>query len=165
MENFPSEGQILDLSGFWRRFPGAILRWHLAQLRVAEPTLIAVNGDLDPARLLLEIGLCGGELFNEREESGRRLLHIYKGANLAAEELDVRGARCPLPVIEARRRLRRLSPHMMLRLITDCTAAAREIASWTHRNPQAALLGSWQERGSEQVFLLARQPARRLHHA
>ncbi|HEY0635633.1 MAG TPA: sulfurtransferase TusA family protein [Gammaproteobacteria bacterium] len=164
MEKYLAEGVTLDLSGFRRRFPTRLLRWQVGQLRVAEQAVIAVSNDLDAARLLVELGQCGAEVCSETEAGGGRHYQICKGANTAAEELDVRGLRCPFPVVEARHRLRALAPHVMLRLITDCTAAAQEIGTWAARNPQVALVGAWREHGSEQIFLLSREQECGLRH-
>lgn len=164
MEQYRAEGVTLDLSGFRRRFPARLLRWQVGQLRVAEQAVITVSHDLDVARLLVELGQCGAEVCREHEADGGRHYQICKGANTAAEELDARGLRCPFPVIEARHRLRALAPHVMLRLITDCTAAAREIGTWAARNRQVSLVGTWRERRSEQIFLLSRGQERGWRH-
>lgn len=164
-QHYISEGVTLDLTGFQRRVPARLLQWHLGQLRVAEQAVIAVSNDLDVKRLLTELSRCGAEVYGEYTTDDASYYQICKGANSTTVELDVRGLRCPFPVIEARHRLQRLSPHALLHLITDCTAATREIGTWAARNPQVALLGRWQERGSEQVFLLGKRYVSSGYHA
>lgn len=155
----------IDLSGFQRRLPARLLHWYLGQLQVAEQAVIAVSKELDTARLLTELSVCGAEVSGVYRVDDTRYYQIIKGVKSVAEELDVRGLRCPFPVIEARQRLQSLAPHALLRLITDCTAASREIDTWAERNPQVALLGRWHERGSEQVFLLSKRPVYSGYHA
>jgi tRNA 2-thiouridine synthesizing protein A len=56
--------------------------------------------------------------------------------NAYEEELDCRGQRCPLPVIELARRLADLPVGTVLRVLADDPAAAGDIPAWCRMRGQ-----------------------------
>lgn len=151
-----SELRELDLSGFRRRLPRAAIAWHVGRLGPGDLLQVALDSDADRDLLLAAIRGCGGEVV--ASDAGRQRFTVRNGgARAVTEELDMRGARCPMPVIEARRRVRRMSPGEVLKMLSDCTGAPAEVGTWTAQSADVALLGSWRQGGGDHVFLLGRR--------
>ena len=85
---------------------------------------------------------------------GRKGYLIQKGdlwpANVV---LDMRGTRCPGPIIEARRLLDGLQDGEVLKLISNCKGTPSDIESWT-RKTSHELLGQVEDaNGTYQFFI------------
>ena len=147
---------VLDISGFSRRLPKAAIRWQLAQLPVGHYLTLILTAGLTRDDLQTALQHCDARIVAEQLDKGR--LHLFitrRRPPLQLLELDMRGRRCPTPIIEARRQLRQMGIGEQLRMRTDCTGIANEVDTWTTQNPHVALLNKWRQ-CDEQVFLLGR---------
>jgi TusA-related sulfurtransferase len=104
---------------------------------------------LQPGQVLALVSDCPGtrdDLFIWARHTGNDLLRVEHlagkqnvffirkgkaGAPRAQVTLDMRGATCPGPVLEARRVLESMKPDEVLRLVTSCPAARDEVNAWT----------------------------------
>ncbi|MDA8108880.1 MAG: sulfurtransferase TusA family protein [Betaproteobacteria bacterium] len=131
--------------------PAADARLDLTGLICPEPLLGAkqVVDDLKPGQILALVSDCPGtrdDLFIwarhtgneivqvEHQAANRNVFYIRKGkgpALRAQVTLDMRGAVCPGPILEARRVLEGMKPREVLRLLTNCPAARDEVRTWT----------------------------------
>lgn len=148
----------LDLRGFQRRQPRAAIHWHLQQLGPGETLHLVLDPSTEHGNLLATLCGCGGEIVSAHCDTRARTLVVRRASLRAlAEELDMRGARCPVPVIEARRRMRHMVCGEILKLRTDCTGAPAEVNAWTANSAQVLLLAQRHEGAGEHVFLIGRQ--------
>ena len=85
----------------------------------------------------------GNEIAHVEHEGGKRYAYFVrkgqKPAHKAHVSLDMRGAVCPGPILEARRILEGMKSGEVLRLVTSCTAAPDEIRTWTRATHQELL--------------------------
>lgn len=74
----------------------------------------------------------GNEILHvEAMDERRRGYYIRKGLRCATRQVvDTRGSRCPTPVVEAGRALRELQSGEVIRLISDCPSARKDIDAW-----------------------------------
>jgi TusA-related sulfurtransferase len=77
----------------------------------------------------------GHEVIDTERINGRRVAYTIRrrpneapGRNVV---LDLRGASCPGPIVEARRLLRAMQPGEVLVLITNCPGAPQDVDVWT----------------------------------
>ncbi|MBI4206974.1 MAG: sulfurtransferase TusA family protein [Betaproteobacteria bacterium] len=129
--------------------------------------------DLKPGRVLALVSDCPGtrdDLYIWARHTGNEIAHVeHQGGNhrvfyirkgrkhplRAQVTLDMRGAVCPGPILEARRVLEGMKPGEVLRLITSCPAARDEVKTWTRATHQQ--LVDMREIGAgEWEFLLRR---------
>ena len=133
-----------------------------------------VVDDLAPGQVLALVSDCPGtrdDLFIWARHTGNDLLqveplagrqhvfYIRKGkapGPSAQVTLDMRGAVCPGPVLEARRVLEGMKPSEVLRLLTSCPAARDEVGAWT-RATQVTLAGEREIGAGEWEFYLRRK--------
>ncbi|MGE0081123.1 MAG: sulfurtransferase TusA family protein [Thiohalomonadaceae bacterium] len=149
---------VLDLRGFRRRQPRAALHWHLQHLPAGGLLQLILEPGHGHDTLPVHLCACGGEIIAAEERDGARILSVRRApAPVVSEELDMRGARCPLPVIEARRRMRRMARGSVLKLRTDCTSAPTEVGAWAANSVQVQLLAQRHEGAAGHVFLIGRQ--------
>jgi len=69
----------------------------------------------------------------EKRPRGATAYYIRKGGGRRVSPhavLDVRGATCPAPVLEAGKLLRRMQPGEVLQLVSDCPGARADVRSW-----------------------------------
>lgn len=131
----------------------------LSGLTCPEPLLGAKRlvDDLQPGQLLELISDCPGtrdDLFIWSRHTGNEIVHveqlggerrsffIRKGRTplpKANVTLDLRGAVCPGPILEARRVLEGMKSGEILLLVTSCTAARTEVGTWSRVTGQAVL--------------------------
>lgn len=83
----------------------------------------------------------GNEILEvERVDERRKGYYIRKAFQWPVKAVvDTRGARCPMPVVEADRALRRLESGDVIKLISNCPSAEAEVATWA-RNTGHKLL-------------------------
>lgn len=104
--------------------------------------------ELAAGQVLLLISDCPGtpdDLFAWAKQTGNRILttekmpdggtgyHIQKGqgqTHKANVTLDIRGAACPGPVVEARKLLNGMQTGEVLKLVSDCPGVESDIAGW-----------------------------------
>jgi len=107
-----------------------------------------VLDDLLPGEVLLLISDCPGTkddllswpkyadveiLRTEKRPRGGTGYYIRKGKRQRVSPnavLDLRGATCPGPVIEARKLLKRMGAGEVLRLLSDCPGIRADVRSW-----------------------------------
>ncbi len=144
----------LDLRGFHRRLPRAAIAWHISRLSEDGTLAIIVDSDVDNESVIEALRFCGAEIVSDDVRDDGRWLNVHKGnAHSITLELDMRGRRCPIPVIEARRKLQTMSSGEVLKLFTDCTSAPAEINAWAESSAGVAFLGEW-SKGPDHYFLL-----------
>jgi tRNA 2-thiouridine synthesizing protein A len=149
----------LDLSGFNRRLPVALIQWQLEQLGEGESLSLAVDPNMTIDRLQTLLAPLGARMMDGPEGGNPLRIVLMRGTPSARIlELDMRGRRCPAPVIEARRKLRRMAPGERLRMVADCTGAPAEMDTWAAHSRGVNLLGRWRQDDSY-VFLLGRSQA------
>lgn len=106
--------------------------------------------ELNPGQVLLLISNCPGtpdDLFAWAELTGNQIIksekmadggtgfHIQKGGQSAKHpnaqvSLDIRGAVCPGPIVEAKKLLNGMQVGEVLRLISDCPGVQTDIGGW-----------------------------------
>ena len=104
--------------------------------------------ELATGQVLLLVSDCPGtqdDLFAWAKQTGNRILktekmpdggtgyHIQKGqgrAHKANVTLDIRGAACPGPVVEAKKLLNGMQAGEVLKLVSDCPGVESDIAGW-----------------------------------
>ena len=105
--------------------------------------------ELNEGQVLLLVSDCPGtpdDLFAWAKQTGNQILktekmagggtgyHIQKGeaANRlkANVSLDIRGAVCPGPIVEAKKLLNGMQTGEVLRLVSDCPGVASDIGGW-----------------------------------
>jgi TusA-related sulfurtransferase len=113
--------------------------------------------DMQAGQLLELISDCPGtrdDLFIWARQTGNDLVHmeslggerraffIRKGRSATPQAqitLDMRGAVCPGPILEARRILEGMKSGEILRLVSSCPAALDEVRTWSRATGQALL--------------------------
>jgi TusA-related sulfurtransferase len=77
----------------------------------------------------------GHEVIDIEKINGRRCAYTIRRRPTTAPGrgvvLDLRGAACPGPIVEARRLLRGMQPGEVLVLISNCPGAPDDVATWT----------------------------------
>lgn len=106
--------------------------------------------ELNPGQVLLLISNCPGtpdDLFawaeltgnsiikTEKMEGGSTGYHIQKGGKSAKHPhahvtLDIRGAVCPGPIVEAKKLLNGMQVGEVLHLVSDCPGTQSDIGGW-----------------------------------
>ncbi len=104
--------------------------------------------ELAPGQVLLLVSDCPGtpdDLYAWAKHTGNQILktekmpdggtgyHIQKGAGHAHSAnvtLDIRGAVCPGPIVEAKKLLNGMQSGEVLRLVSDCPGVESDIAGW-----------------------------------
>ena len=104
--------------------------------------------ELAAGQVLLLISDCPGtqdDLFAWAKHTGNRILkaekmpdggtgfHIQKGngqAHKANVTLDIRGAVCPGPIVEAKKLLKGMQVGEVLKLVSDCPGVQTDIVGW-----------------------------------
>jgi TusA-related sulfurtransferase len=106
--------------------------------------------ELNPGQVLLLISNCPGtpdDLFSWAELTGNSVIktdkmeggstgyHIQKGGKSAKHphahvSLDIRGAVCPGPIVEAKKLLNGMQAGEVLKMISDCPGVATDIEGW-----------------------------------
>lgn len=81
-------------------------------------------------------GQTGHEVIAVERINGRRAAYTIRRRPSGAQHsgnvvLDLRGASCPGPIVEARRLLRAMEPGEVLVLISNCPGAPADIDAWT----------------------------------
>jgi TusA-related sulfurtransferase len=130
--------------------------------------------DLAEGQVLLLISDCPGteaDLFawsrvtgnqvvaSTRRSDGGQGYYIRKGRSsrpVANAMLDLRGAVCPGPIVEAKKLLGSMQVGEVLQLISDCPGVKGDIASWTERTG-LALLDSSEIAPGEYEFFVAKR--------
>lgn len=108
-----------------------------------------VVDDLNEGQILLLVSDCPGtrdDLFAWAETTGNRVLKTERMSDGAtgyyvqrgraaritpSVVLDMRGAVCPGPVIEAKRLLSGMQPGEVLKLVSSCPGAPADVREWT----------------------------------
>lgn len=132
-----------------------------------------VVDDLKPGQVLMLLSDCPGtrdDLHIWARQTGNEIAHvehrggerhaffIRKGRSRPVEAqvtLDMRGAVCPGPILEARRLLEAMKPGEVLRLLSSCPASRDEVQTWA-RITRHKLLAEREIGAGEWEFFLRR---------
>lgn len=133
-----------------------------------------VVDDLAPGQILKLVSDCpgtrddlyiwarqtGNEIAHVEHEAGKRYaFFVRKGqtpVKRAHVRLDMRGAVCPGPILEARRLLDGMKSGEVMQLLTSCSAAPDEIRTWVRATNQE-LLDEREVGAGEWEFFLRRR--------
>ncbi len=104
-------------------------------------------------------GQTGHEVLGTERLNGRRIAYTIRrqpveAPSRASVVLDLRGARCPGPIIEARRLLRGMEPGEVLVLISNCEGAPADVEAWT-ADGSVRLLDRYEPAPGEYEFYLS----------
>ncbi len=155
--------------------PDADVKLDLSGLTCPAPMIGAkrVLDDLRPGQVLELVSDCPGtrdDLYIWARHTGNEIDHVdhvggkkyafylrkgHRPEHKAHVTLDMRGAICPGPVLEAHRVLEGMKPEEVLRLITTCTAARDEVKTWS-KATHCTLLDEREIAPSEWEFYLRR---------
>jgi len=102
----------------------------------------------------------GYEVFHTEHLNGRRTAYSIRrrdcisgnGGNVV---LDMRGAACPGPILEAHRVLLGMQPGEMLVLLSNCPGSPSDVAAWTD-NTSVTLLDRFETAPGDYEFYLRR---------
>jgi tRNA 2-thiouridine synthesizing protein A len=108
-----------------------------------------VLDDLDPGQVLLLVSDCPGtfddvsawvkltdhELIATERDEGRRTRYYLRKGHVAPPTanvtLDIRGATCPGPILEAKKLLGGMRSGEVLHLISSCPGTPADVRAWT----------------------------------
>ena len=131
----PTAHAKLDLSGL--TCPAPLLGAMRVVDDLKDGQILALTSDCPGTRddLFIWARQTGNEIAHVAHIEGKRhVFYIRKGrapASQAQVTLDMRGAVCPGPILEARRVLEGMKEGEVLRLVTTCSAARDEVLTWT----------------------------------
>ena len=128
---------ILELMGTISPGPLPVLRRVLGQLKDGDVILLRT----DFAAVRTDLHAWSRQTQNtvlrvERAEDGSEAFYIMKGDPWPVDStLDAGSARCPTPVLVAKKQLMGLKAGQILKLTTDCASAPVEMNSWLKATP------------------------------
>ena len=140
--------------------PGPVLTASQRIRGLAEGAILEIVSDCEGAADDLQAwaNATGHQLLQtEVIDAHTRSYRIHKGY-AARLDLDLRGKRCPVPVIEAARAIAHLAPGETLRLISDCPRAPEEVSSWV-RATGLELVNSVTDQNGDGNFYVRRTAA------
>jgi len=102
----------------------------------------------------------GYEVFHTEHLNGRRTAYSIRRRDCVAGNggnvvLDMRGAACPGPILEAHRVLLGMQPGEMLVLLSNCPGSPADVAAWTD-NTSVTLLDRFETAPGDYEFYLRR---------
>lgn len=102
----------------------------------------------------------GYEVFNAERLNGRRTAYSIRRRNgvvgtSGSVVLDMRGAACPGPILEAHRVLLGMQPGEVLVLLSNCPGSPSDVAAWTD-NTSVRLLDRFEPAPGDYEFYLRR---------
>lgn len=102
----------------------------------------------------------GYEVFQMESLNGRRTAYSIRRRDCAAGShgnvvLDMRGAACPGPILEAHRVLLGMQPGEVLALLSNCPGSPSDVAAWTD-NASVTLLDRFETAPGDYEFYLRR---------
>ncbi len=131
---------------------------------------------LRDGQVLLLLSDCPGsraDLFAWARQTGNEVIHteprargatgyyLRKGRGRAIQaqaRLDLRGAVCPGPIVEAKQLLKGMGPGEVLQLVSDCPGIGDDLAGWA-RVTGVEIVGTAQAEGGAQAFYLRKPEA------
>lgn len=131
---------------------------------------------LKDGQVLLLLSDCPGtreDLFSWARQTGNEVIHteprprgatgyyVRKGRAKAIAvhaKLDLRGALCPGPIIEAKQLLKGLAPGEILKLVSDCPGIRDDIAGWAHVTGIEIVAIGETETGANEFYLRKPKP-------
>lgn len=155
----PTVHATLDLTGL--TCPAPLLGAKRVVDDLKDGQILALTSDCPGTRddLFIWARQTGNEIAHVAHVEGKRhVFYIRKGrapASQAQVTLDMSGAVCPGPILEARRVLEGMKAGEVLRLITTCSAARDEVLTWT-RATHHTLVAEHETGASQWEFYLKR---------
>lgn len=68
---------------------------------------------------------------------------------MSERELDVRGQKCPMPIVMARKELAGLGPGEVLKVLATDRGSVLDFQGWIRKNPAYELLSQIEEAGAD----------------
>jgi TusA-related sulfurtransferase len=148
---------ILDLTGL--RCPGPLVGAKQVVDELEDGQILLLISDCPGARddLLAWARHTGKELLKVEElDTKRHGYYIQKGDPYPADVvLDMRGARCPGPIVEAAQLLQGMQSGEVMKLVSNCQGAPADIAAWVEARG-CTLLGTVESAGGVYRFYIRR---------
>ena len=150
------QAQTIDTVGL--TCPGPVLSANQKIRQLSEGSVLEILSDCEGAADDLQAWATatGNQLLDSNLVEGHtRSYRIRKGFH-AGVTLDLRGKRCPVPVIEASRAIGRLAVGETLLLVSDCPRAPEDIRAWIAATGHE-LLDSVNDQRGDRSFYIRRQ--------
>lgn len=153
----PSPDAVIDLKGL--RCPGPLIGVKRMVDELDEGCTLLLISDCIGTRddLFAWASVTGNQIVaSERRADGAHAYTIRKGHTDRPQShavLDVRGAVCPGPIVEAHRLLGSMQPGEVLRLVSDCPGAWQDITGWAAAVGVEMLAASEIDPGAFEFFL------------
>ncbi|ROR32727.1 sulfurtransferase TusA family protein [Inmirania thermothiophila] len=133
------------------------------------PAAKRIAEELEPGQVMLLVSDCPGvedDLRAWARHTGNRLLHVEGLAEgrrgyyvqkarrwPVAVRLDMRGARCPGPVVEARRVLEGMGEGEIMELVSTCPGTPEDVRAWTANTGHELLEAVRDAEGAHHFFI------------
>lgn len=129
---------------------------------------------LSDGQVLLLLSDCPGtrdDLFAWARQTGNEVIHTEprengstgyyvrrgrSGAVAAHARLDLRGAVCPGPIVEAKQLLKGMKAGEVLKLVSDCPGVSDDVLSWAHATGVDIVATSESAGGAHEFYLRKR---------
>jgi len=104
----------------------------------------------------------GHQVVNIERLDGRRSAYTIRRGRAAPRSsgnvvLDLRGATCPGPIVEAHRLLHGMQSGEVLVLISNCPGSPDDVAAWTSSSHKVRLIDQYQSAPGEFEFYLRKE--------
>ncbi|HRP75220.1 MAG TPA: sulfurtransferase TusA family protein [Rhodocyclaceae bacterium] len=134
-KDLPTPNAIIDLKGLSCPGPIVTAKRMVDDLAEGEVLLLVSDCPGTEADLFAWARVTGNQVVtSEKRADGGHGYYIRKGRSSRPEAhavLDVRGAVCPGPIVEAHKLLHGMREGEVLCLVSDCPGVERDISSWT----------------------------------
>jgi TusA-related sulfurtransferase len=133
-QDLPTPDALIDLKGLTCPGPIVTAKRMVEDLAEGQTLLLVSDCPGTEADLFSWARVTGNQVVTtDKRPDGSQGYYIRKGRSMRPEAhavLDVRGAVCPGPIVEAHKLLNGLASGEVLRLVSDCPGVERDITSW-----------------------------------
>lgn len=155
--DLPTPDATIDLKGLTCPGPIVTAKRMVDDLAEGQTLLLISDCPGTEADLFSWARVTGNQVVTtNRQSDGSHAYYIRKGRSTrphAHAVLDVRGAVCPGPIVEAHKLLNSMGRNEVLRLVSDCPGVERDIASWTASTGVRLLLSAEIDPGEFEFFI------------
>lgn len=125
---------VLDMKGLSCPRPLIGAKRMMDELSAGQVLLLVSDCPGTPDDLFAWVKLTGNQILKtEKMPDGGTGFHIQKGQGKGLKAnvtLDIRGAVCPGPIVEAKKLLNGMQSGEVLRLVSDCPGVQSDIGGW-----------------------------------